>query len=114
MSNKQAEWLETEGVKNGWSYIKTANRDDGFVQAQKFANQGHFVVSVYKNANPKRSGHIAVVIPSSKDVEKIKLEGLDIAQAGTSNFSSGSLKKGFKNKRDAFKDNEIKFYYFKA
>ena len=112
--NKQAEWLETEGVKNGWSYIKTANRDDGFVQAQKFANQGHFVVSVYKNANPKRAGHIAVVIPSSKDVEKIKLEGPDIAQAGTSNFSSGSLKKGFKNKRDAFKDNEIKFYYFKA
>ncbi|XVN40872.1 MAG: hypothetical protein RCO49_09125 [Rickettsia endosymbiont of Argas persicus] len=114
LSNKQAEWLETEGVKNGWSYIKTENRDEGFIQAQKFANQGHFVVSVYKNANPRRAGHIAVVIPSSKDIEKIKLEGPDIAQAGTSNFSSGSLKKGFRNKKDAFKDNEIKFYYFKA
>lgn len=112
LSNKQAQWLETEGVRNGWNYIKTENRDDNFIQAQKFANQGHFVVSIYKNVNPKRAGHIAVVIPSSKDMEKIKLEGPDIAQAGTNNFSSGSLKKGFKNKKNAFKDNEIKFYYY--
>lgn len=99
LSNKQAEWLETEGVKNGWSYIKTANRDDGFVQAQKFANQGHFVVSVYKNANPQKEQGILQLL---FQVVKIKLEGPDIAQAGTSNFSSGSLKKGFKNIKRCF------------
>jgi len=113
LSNKQIEWLETEGIKNGWNYIKTENRDENFTQAQKFANQGYFVLATYKNANPKRVGHIAVVIPSNKNIEKIKLEGPDIAQAGTNNFSSGSLKKGFKGKKNAFKDNEIKFYYYK-
>lgn len=114
LSNKQAEWLETEGIKNGWNYIKTENREDGFIQAQKFSNQGYFVIAIYKNANLKRAGHIAVIIPSSKDIEKIKLEGPDIAQAGTINFSCGSLRKGFKNKKNAFKNNEIKFYYYKV
>ncbi|HJD59715.1 MAG TPA: hypothetical protein LFW20_03460 [Rickettsia endosymbiont of Omalisus fontisbellaquei] len=113
LSNKQAEWLETDGIKNGWNYVKAGNRDDSFIQAQKFANQGYFVVSVYKNANPKRAGHIAVVVPSSKDIEKIKNEGPDTAQAGNINFSCNSLKKGFRNKKDAFKNNEIKFYYYK-
>ena len=65
---------------------------------------------MYKNANPKRAGHIAVVVPSSKDIEKIKNEGPDTAQAGNINFSCNSLKKGFRNKKDAFKNNEIKFY----
>jgi len=114
LPNKQAQWLETEGIKNGWNYIKSKDRDDNFIQAQKFANQGYFIVSTYKPTNPKRAGHIAVVIPSNKDIEKIKLEGPDIAQAGINNFSSGSLKKGFKNKKNAFKDNEIKFYYYKV
>lgn len=87
LSNKQAEWLETDGIKNGWNLVKAGNRDDSFIQAQKFANQGYFVVFVYKNANPKRAGHIAVVVPSSKDIEKIKNEGPDTAQAGNINFS---------------------------
>ncbi|BAW82947.1 predicted protein [Rickettsia japonica] len=100
-------------TKNGWHFVKAGNRDNSFIQAQKFANQGYFVVSVYKDANPKRAGHIAVVIPSSKDIEKIKNEGLDTAQAGNINFSCSSLKKGFRNKKDAFKNNEIKFYYYK-
>ncbi|KJV62347.1 hypothetical protein [Rickettsia amblyommatis] len=62
LSNKQAEWFETDGIKNGWNFVKAGNRDESFIQAQKFANQGYFVVSVYKNANPKRAGHIAVVV----------------------------------------------------
>ncbi|WP_187145875.1 hypothetical protein [Rickettsia massiliae] len=53
LSNKQAEWLETDGIKNGWNFVKAGNRDDSFIPAQKFANQGYCVVSVYKNANPK-------------------------------------------------------------
>ena len=61
----------------------------------------------------KEQGHIAVIVPSSKDIEKIKNEGPDTAQAGNINFSCSSLKKGFRNKKDAFKNNEIKFYYYK-
>ncbi|MFV0251178.1 MAG: hypothetical protein AB8U53_05675 [Rickettsia aeschlimannii] len=105
--------METDGIKNGWNFVKAGNHNDSFIQAQKFANQGYFVVSVYKNANPKRAGHIAVVVPSSKDIEKIKNEGPDTVQAGNINFSCSSLKKGFRNKKDAFKNNEIKFYYYK-
>ncbi|HJD55361.1 MAG TPA: hypothetical protein LFW21_01655 [Rickettsia endosymbiont of Pyrocoelia pectoralis] len=51
LSNKQVEWYETEGSKNGWSYIKNKDRDSNFVQAQKFANQGYLVVATYKNSN---------------------------------------------------------------
>ncbi|WP_410955806.1 hypothetical protein [Rickettsia koreansis] len=43
-------------TKNGWHFVKAGNRNDSFIQAQKFANQGYFVVSVYKNANPKEQG----------------------------------------------------------
>lgn len=113
LTNKQADWYEREGSKQGWNYIKNKDKDNNFIQAQKLANQGYLVVAIYKNINPKRLGHTSIVIPSNKDVEKIKLEGPDTAQAGINNFSCGSLKKGFKNKKDVFKNNEIKFYYHK-
>ncbi|MFY9589557.1 hypothetical protein [Rickettsia endosymbiont of Halotydeus destructor] len=113
LANKQADWYETEGNKCGWSYIKNKDREDNFIQAQKLANQGYLVVATYKNINPKRAGHTAIVIPSDKDIEKIKKDGPDIAQAGTYNSSCSSLKKGFRNKKDVFKNNEIKFYYYK-
>lgn len=113
LTNKQADWYETEGNKHGWNYIKNKDREDNFTQAQKLANQGYLVIAIYKNINPKRVGHTAIVIPSDKDIEKIKKDGPEIAQAGTNNFSSCSLKKGFRNKKDAFKNNEIKVYYYK-
>ncbi|WP_227779807.1 hypothetical protein [Rickettsia sp. Tenjiku01] len=46
LSHKQAEWRETDLIKNGWHFVKAGNRDDSFIQAQKFANQGYFVVSI--------------------------------------------------------------------
>ena len=104
LANAQYEWLPKEGKDKGWTPVA-----DG-VAAQDLANRGQVVVAVYKNHDPKKSGHIAIIRPGNKTPEQIAAEGPDVIQAGGSNFTSASLKRGFANHPDAFPKSEIRFY----
>jgi hypothetical protein len=104
LANAQYDWLGGEGRRQGWTPVETA------LQAQKLANEGRLVVAVYKESNPKRSGHIAIVRPIAKSEAKIHEEGPQIIQAGTDNHASTSLKEGFKHHKAAFRDGLIRFY----
>ena len=80
------------------------------VAAQELANRGTLVVAVYKNHDPKKSGHIALIRPSAKGEDAIRAEGPQITQAGGTNRNSAPLKKGFANHPDAFGKNEVRYF----
>lgn len=104
LANAQYDWLPGEGKSQGWTSVA-----DG-VAAQELANRGQLVVAVYKNGDPRKSGHIAIVRPGAKTPTQIAAEGPDVIQAGGSNFNVASLKRGFANHPEAFPKGEIKFY----
>jgi hypothetical protein len=104
LANAQYDWLEAEGRGKGWSPVA-----DGKA-AQELANRGILVVAVYKNHDPKKSGHIAIIRPSEKSASEIKAEGPEVIQAGGTNRNSCSLKKGFGNHPGAFAKGEIRFF----
>ena len=104
LANAQADWLPAEGHEKGWSPVA-----DG-TAAQELANRGTLVVAVYKNHNPKNSGHIAIIRPSTKGDTEIKAEGPEVTQAGGHNHNACSLKEGFRNHRSGFEKGEIRFF----
>ena len=104
LANAQYDWLPGDGKAQGWTPVK-----DG-VAAQDRANQGLIVVAVYRNGDPKKPGHVAVVRPGSKSAEAIAAEGPDIIQAGGHNYTSTNLKRGFANHPTAFSENEVRYF----
>jgi hypothetical protein len=103
LANAQADWLAGPGDEKGWKSIASA------AEAQRRANQGDLVVVVFKEANPERSGHIAIVRPNEKDEAKIRDEGPQIIQAGATNYNSASLTEGFKHHKGAWPAG-VRFY----
>ena len=104
LANAQYDWLPEQGRDAGWKALA-----DG-VTAQDSANRGELVVAVYKNHDPKKSGHIAIVRSGAKSAAQIALEGPEVIQAGGHNFNRTSLKRGFANHPAGFAQNEIRFY----
>jgi hypothetical protein len=104
LANAQFDWLHEHGRENGWAPVATG------VEAQGLANKGHLVVAAYKEKDPKKHGHIALVRPSTKDETKIRDEGPQIIQAGLLNATSATLKDGFRNHPGAFTRNEIRYF----
>jgi hypothetical protein len=104
LADAQFDWLPAEGRKEGWQPVATA------LAAQQSANRGDLVVAIYKDRDPKKPGHAAIVRPSAKSEVKIREEGPQIIQAGMENHASASLKEGFKHHPAAFRDNLIRFY----
>ncbi len=104
LANAQFDWLPEKGRTKGWVPVP-----DG-VAAQDHANKGEVVVAVYKNADPKKSGHIAIIRPGVKTPEEIAKAGPDVVQAGGHNYDYTTLKQGFANHPDGFPKGLIKFY----
>ena len=104
LADAQSDWLKGEGKKEGWQPVATA------LESQRLANRGDLVVAIYKEPDPKKHGHVAIVLPSAKSEAKIREEGPQIIQAGMENHASASLKEGFKHHPAAFRDNLIRFY----
>ena len=104
LANAQFDWLAGAGRKKGWEPVT-----DG-AAAQDQANKGKLVVAVYKNHDPKKSGHIAIVRPGARTPEEIAAAGPDVIQAGGHNYVCASLKQGFANHPDGFKNGLIQFY----
>ncbi len=104
LANAQNDWLNAHGTEQGWERVESGLR------AQELANQGYLVVASYKNTNPKKHGHIAIVRPSEKNISEILSEGPQIIQAGGTNYNSTTLKLGFKAHPKAFPNNRIQFF----
>ncbi len=104
LANAQFDWLPEKGKAKGWVPV-----EDG-VSAQDHANKGEVVVAVYKNGDPKKPGHVAIIRPGGKTPEEIAKEGPDIIQAGGHNYEHATLKQGFANHPDGFAKGLIRFY----
>jgi hypothetical protein len=106
LANAQYDWLTSaDARKFGWLPAPTA------AEAQKIANRGALVVAVWKNSDAKKSGHIAIVRPSTRNETSIDRDGPEIIQAGGTNFLSGTLRAGFGNHPEAWKnDKQVRFF----
>ena len=107
LSNAQLDWLRSEGSRKGWKSVK------GGVEAQELANKGYLVVAVYKNPDPKKPGHVAIIRPSNKSEKALAAEGPQVIMSGMINFNSTSLKEGFRFHPHAYRDGEIHFFAHK-
>lgn len=76
------DWFAKEGKALGWELCTP-------MVAMYRASLGWPVVCTYKNPDPQRSGHVAIVVPSRGH------PGLWIAQAGLENFSFGLESRSF-------------------
>lgn len=104
LANAQADWLSGPGKEEGWKPVYTPEK------AQRLANHGVLVVAVYKAHTPGASGHIAIVRPGVKRIALIESEGPQIIQAGIENYSSTSLKQGFRHHGKAWERGKIRFF----
>jgi hypothetical protein len=90
LANAQLAWLESSaGREGGWRPVATP------AEAQAAANRGELVVAAYRNPDPRRPGHIAVLRPSEKTQAELDRDGPQEAQAGTHNWLSVSVARGF-------------------
>lgn len=104
LANAQVDWLRREGGPQGWRKLKTGQ------QAQKLANEGYFVVAAYKTLNPQKPGHIVVVRPSERNDETLREQGPQIIQASKQNFSSTTVREGFRYHPGAFERGKILYF----
>ena len=104
LANAQYDWLAEEGAAQGWQPIEDA------VAAQRRANEGWFVVAVYKSHRDNKPGHIAIVRPSERDIASIREEGPQVTQAGATNYRSAPLSVGFAGHPAAWGRHEVRFY----
>jgi hypothetical protein len=88
-ANDLCDWLRAEGPAHGWKAVK------GPLEAQARANEGEVVIASFKEADPARDGHIAIVRPSTRSERAVREEGPQVIQAGLANFRNTSLKNGF-------------------
>jgi len=82
-ANALYDWLNEWGATFGWKPVADA------AEAQQAADAGHVVVICAAQANPKRSGHITVVVPQSESVQMRTDGGIVLpvqSQAGRKNF----------------------------
>ena len=104
LANAQADWLATQGAKQGWKEVKSPE------EAQRMANAGFLVVASLKETEPNRSGHIAIVRPKAFDRKAIEQVGPAIIQAGMNNHRSTTLEAGFKSHPGAWRERRIRFF----
>jgi hypothetical protein len=104
LANAQQDWLETKGPALGWKPVGSA------IEAQKLANQGWIVLVTFKNPNPKKAGHIAVVRPADLAPEAIQKDGPEETQSGKYNYNATVVREGFKVHKGAFDSGALRYF----
>lgn len=104
LANAQYDWLADAGAHHGWRPVS-----DG-ATAQALANRGEFVVASYHNHHDDKPGHIAVIRPSGKSEADIAAEGPQVTQAGETNYTSASLRRGVAGHPAAWTKGEVRYY----
>jgi hypothetical protein len=109
LANAQYDWLQSnEAANDGWKQINDTNN---YAIAQQYANTGYVVVAVINNPIPKKSGHIALVMPSQISLQELEDSGPVVIMASTHNHNSISLRAGFKSHISSWPEHEILFFY---
>ena len=83
-ANKMCAWFKSFGAAHHWVEADKKTATDA-------ARRGHLVVLTWRNPEPKKSGHVAVLLP----------EGT-IAQAGRRNFVGQTVAQGFGQAQPTF------------
>jgi len=104
LANAQFDWLQSDkATTEGWVKVNTG------MEAQNLANKGYLVVTVFKNENELKPGHIAVIRPAIKTWSLLQKEGPQTTQSGATNAYSIALVDGFSHHPGAWPNNVI-FY----
>ena len=104
LANAQFDWLQTNmATDQGWVKVNTG------LEAQNLANKGYLVVTVFKNSDERKPGHIAIIRPAVKTLKVIDREGPQTTQAGGTNAYSIALIDGFSHHPGAWPDGVV-FY----
>ncbi len=110
LANAQYEWLGSqEATEKGWKPVTPGEKL--YEQAQALANNGYIVVAICKNADEKKPGHAALVMPDDADRRTLTEKGPTLIMAGTHNHNKVSLKGGFKSHLTGWPENEVAFFY---
>lgn len=99
LANAQMRWLRDQGAAHGWRPIVS------YVQAQQSANRGDLVLEAFKNPDPHKPGHIAIVRPSDKPSAELDRDGPQETQAGEQNALSITTAAGFRRHPGAWLPN---------
>lgn len=92
LANAQMAWLEGSGGRaNGWRALTTV------VDAQSAANRGELVLASFRNPDPHKPGHIAIVRPGDMTQSRLERAGPMITQAGEHNAIDVPLARGFRD-----------------
>ncbi len=109
LANAQYTWLTAQtGSDHGWSPVTVT--DHTYLEVQNLANTGNVVVAVYKNSNPHKPGHIALVMPATVTLQMLADQGPVVIMAGTHNHAYISLRKGFKSHITDWPSSDVQFF----
>lgn len=114
LSTKQIEWLQDEGMNNGWKQI-TGSLEEKFKKSYDKAHNGHLVVVGVKQTE-KTNGHIAIVRPDVKWYNDLCENGPNVITSSHVNSYSVSLKDDFMlhQKDFQFLEAHLRFFYHKT
>jgi hypothetical protein len=107
LASAQAEWFHTKGGENGWLPLAGQAHEQ---RAQQLANQGNLVVIVYESPDEHKPGHIAIVRPSLKSPDDLRIQGPEITQAGAENYQDSIAARSFVHHPGAWPDG-VRYYY---
>jgi len=96
LANAQLAWLRDKGKTADWHPVAS------YVEAQTEANRGRLVLAAFRNPDPHRPGHIAIIRPSDKDRASLDRDGPQETQAGETNAISTTVASGFAHHKGAW------------
>ena len=105
LANAQAHWLTTPDAQDDdWLPVNDTHH------AQKLANFGNLVLALYPNPDPRASGHIAVLRPSTKSSLELLNDGPDVIEAAQQNHNQTTVRTAFQDHPGAWPDG-VRYYY---
>jgi hypothetical protein len=120
LANAQERWLSGADTGQfsarvaGWDRIGYLRDPGASERAVATANDGHLVVASYfqpPTDGRQRSGHIAIVRPSDKPIDRIRENGPDVTQAGGRNWQRVALREGFASHKAGWNEGMIEYFW---
>jgi hypothetical protein len=99
-ANALNRWIRAHGADYGW------REETDMTGAQDAANGGSIVILLARNANPRRSGHITIILAENGEHSANRAEDGSVSvplqsQAGSSNFKYGAGRQWWSDARHA-------------